>query len=92
MRADIAKYVRVYTTCAQTKPFKNAPAGFMGGHTEVSRPWEDICVDLMGPLPRSLAGNSYILVVTDLFTKFAFTFAIRQGVYDVWCTSQNYLR
>jgi hypothetical protein len=34
-----------------------------------SYPWQRISIDVVGPLPLSLAGNSYILVVTDWFTR-----------------------
>ncbi|XP_055343594.1 uncharacterized protein LOC129591802 isoform X2 [Paramacrobiotus metropolitanus] len=34
------------------------------------RPFEMLAMDFLGPLPRSKRGNQYILVVTDLFTKY----------------------
>ena len=32
-------------------------------------PMQILAVDILGPLPRSEAGNSYILVVGDYFTR-----------------------
>jgi len=32
-------------------------------------PFQDVAVDLYGPLERTAAGNKYILVITDRFTK-----------------------
>lgn len=79
MRVDIAKYVRRCAICEQTKPEQKAQAGLMGGHSLVTQPWQDICMDIIGPLPRSTKGNSYILVVADLYSKFALTYPMRQA-------------
>ena len=35
-----------------------------------------VAVDILGPLPESTAGNSYILVVGDYFTKWLEAYAI----------------
>jgi transposase InsO family protein len=35
-------------------------------------PMDHVAVDLAGPLPVSSAGNTYLLVVTDVFTRFVF--------------------
>ena len=45
-----------------------------------SYPFEKITWDIMGPLPASEKGNSYILVVTDVFTKWVEAFAISSTV------------
>jgi len=34
-------------------------------------PFQDIAVNLYGPLARTAAGHLFILVITDLFTKLA---------------------
>ena len=51
----------------------------MVSHPKATRPWEVISADLMGPLPRSKAGNSFILVVTDYLSKFALVFPLRRS-------------
>jgi hypothetical protein len=40
-------------------------------------PMERVTVDIMGPLDRSAAGNKYVLVVTDTFTKYTEAYALR---------------
>ena len=40
-------------------------------------PMEGVTVDIMGPLDRTAAGNKYVLVVTDTFTKFTEAYALR---------------
>lgn len=77
MRQDIAKYVRNCETCAHTKPEQRAPRGLMGGHSIISRPWEVISTDIVGPLPRTARGYAFILVVADCFSKFPLMFPLR---------------
>ena len=42
-----------------------------------SYPWERIAMDVVGPLPRTEAGNRFILVVSDYFTKWPEAFALK---------------
>lgn len=77
MRSDVANYIRKCAVCAAHKPNNKPPADMMVCHQKVDRPWEKISVDLMGPLPRSKRGNSFILVVTDYLSKFVLVFALR---------------
>lgn len=77
MRCDVAKYVRVCSTCARTKVEQKAPAGLMGNRPDIKQPWQAISLDYIGPLPRSKRGNSYVLVVTDYFSKFVVLFPCR---------------
>ena len=36
----------------------------------MKEPFEQIAVDIVGPLPRSKEGNQYILVVCDYATRY----------------------
>ena len=78
MKTDVAKYVRRCVTCIKSKPEQKAPAGRMGGHSLISKPWEVISVDLI-ELPRSARGFKYALVVTDCFSKFTLCFPLRKS-------------
>ncbi|MEW8548469.1 MAG: reverse transcriptase domain-containing protein, partial [Candidatus Thiodiazotropha sp.] len=40
-------------------------------------PWERIAMDVVGPLPVTEAGNKYILVISDYFTKWPEAFALK---------------
>jgi len=40
------------------------------------RPWQVIAVDLVGPMPITPRGNSWILILTDHFTRWADALAI----------------
>lgn len=47
--------------------------------TVVTRPWEMLGVDLMGPFPRSSNQNVYMLVFVDYYSKWVELFALRQA-------------
>lgn len=79
MKADVAKYIRSCLVCSAQKPEQKAPAGLLSGRPNVSRPWELICVDIVGPLPRSTKGNCFIFSVMDYFSKFTLFFPLRQA-------------
>lgn len=79
MKADVAAYIRKCQTCLRSKPEQKAKPGVMGGHSQISIPWEVISIDLIGPLPRSTKGYTHILVVVDLFSKFSLCFPLRKA-------------
>jgi len=68
MAADVVAYVRKCDSCARQRvrplarrsPLTVFPA---------TMPFQDISVDLYGPLARTAAGHRFILVITDRFTK-----------------------
>ena len=39
--------------------------------TTVTRPFERICMDIVGPLPETTSGNMYILTTQDELTRYA---------------------
>lgn len=77
LKADVARYVSHCTVCITHKPEQRKPAGLMTRHPTVDKPWKMISTDLVGPLPRSTQGYTYILVVADCFTKFVLFFPLR---------------
>lgn len=83
LRSDVAQFVKNCHTCAAYKADQKGPRGLMTAQPPVSRPWEMISTDLMGPLPRSMRGNQYILVVTDSFSKFSLVFPLRSASADI---------
>jgi len=101
MRADITKYVRCCKICAQNKVEQKRPAGLMGNRPVITEPWQSISLDYIGPLPRSKQGNTYILVVTDYFSKYVVLFPCRsatakslvkhveEGIFLVYGAPQN---
>ncbi|XP_039309912.1 uncharacterized protein K02A2.6-like [Solenopsis invicta] len=73
---DVTGYVKGCEICQQTKVEQASPVGLMGRRV-IEAPWTVIAADIMGPLPRSKNGYSYLLVIQDLFTKWVEYQALR---------------
>lgn len=76
---DTKEYVRKCEICAKHKPTQLPPTGLMGKHKNVTEPLQIISMDLMGPFPRSKAGNTMLLVIACWFSKFVFLFPLKNG-------------
>ena len=75
MQRDVRNWCRTCEVCQTRKsaPKKNhAPLQTI----KAGYPMQVVAVDIMGPLPESEAGNSYVLVAGDYFTKWAEVYAI----------------
>lgn len=80
LRADVARYISTCKTCLETKPEQRRPAGLLLSKTPtVSKPWQLVSTDIVGPLPRSSSGHSYILSICDCFSKYVLLFPLRQA-------------
>lgn len=77
MKSDVIKFVKRCKTCIAYKVVQDKPCGLMGTRPVISKPFQLISVDIVGPLPRSSKGYLYILVVCDYFSKFVLTFPLR---------------
>lgn len=88
-KADVTRWIQKCRVChsykAGHKP-KKAPLV----QDFVSTPLSKIAMDIIGPLPETKNKNSYILVITDYFTKFVEAFPMRdqtaQTVADIVAT------
>ena len=72
---SVRDWCRTCGTCATRKsgvPKNRAPLQTI----QAGYPMQIIAADIMGPLPESEAGNSYILVVGDYFTRWMEAFPI----------------
>ena len=77
--SDIEKRVRECDECQRRNPPPRKPQAPLGTIT-ASYPFEKITWDIMGPLPVSQRGYQYILVVTDIFTKWVEAFPLHDTV------------
>ena len=74
--ADVERWIRECEQCQKRnnpQPLPQAPLGTISA----SYPFEKISWDIMGPLPITERGNKYILVVTDLFSKWVEAFPLQ---------------
>ncbi|KMQ85388.1 reverse ribonuclease integrase, partial [Lasius niger] len=78
MMREIATYVRNCKNYQTHKVAQTSPAGTLHA-TNIDRPWEQVTIDLVGPLPRSKTGNTWLLVMQDRFTKWAELAPLRQA-------------
>ena len=75
MSRDVEEWCRECDTSARRKNPKTIQRAPLG-HIAAGQPFERLAMDLMGPLPTSVAANKHILVVIDYFTKWAELFAL----------------
>lgn len=80
LHRDVKKYIKNCQVCLAYKSTNEGPPGIMKNPKQVQRPFQMISTDIMGPLPRSYQGYKFILVVTDVFTKYACIFPMRNSL------------
>lgn len=68
MNKQIASFVQKCQTCAQVKSAGRTNQASLTPRV-ASNPLSMVSVDLMGPYPRSKRGKNYLLVITDVFSK-----------------------
>ena len=74
--SDVASWVRECSICQRRNPSNGEKAPLIPIPT--SGPFEKVSWDIMGPLPVTSRGNRYILIVTDLFTKWVEAFPLKE--------------
>ena len=72
---DTRRWCQTCASCATRKQPPTARRAPLGTIT-ASQPAEIMAMDILGPFPESERGNSYILVVADLFTRWMEAFSI----------------
>lgn len=85
MKSDITRYINHCHKCLAFKSEQKLPLGQMSSRLNITKPWELITVDLVGPLPKSSKGFIYIFSVCDYFSKFVFFFPLRTATASNIC-------
>ena len=80
MKKDVADFVARYLTCQQVKAEHQAPSGMLQPLTIPEWKWENITMDFMMGLPRTLKGYNAVWVIVDRLTKSAHFLPIRWGI------------
>ena len=76
MQTDVRQYVNGCEFCTKRKgenKTKRAPMKLV----QTSYPMERIAIDILGELPITVAGNRYILVISDYYTKWTESFPMQ---------------
>ena len=73
---DIVNWVHSCQTCQKRNPPQPSPQAPLGT-IKAHRPFEKVSWDIMGPLPTTSRGCKYILVITDMFSKWVEAFPLR---------------
>ena len=75
LRETVKQHIRSCQVCAVSKgayrKFRATLVDF-----RVGAPMDRVAVDIMGPLPESVRGNRYILVIVDYFTRWVEAFPL----------------
>ena len=79
MYQEIAEYVRSCPNCSINKYSRRKPNGHMNLVDPPEGVWENLAMGFMGPITPSSSGNRYILVITDLLSKFVVAKATRDN-------------
>jgi len=66
--ADVYAFVASCTQCARNRVGKRRKTNYLKTFPP-TEPLTDLCMDLLGPLPRTAAGNEHLHVIMDRFSK-----------------------
>jgi transposase InsO family protein len=66
---DVHRHVSACPQCQRVKPSDNDPLHGLLTPRIATGPWERVVMDHIGPLEKSKAGNKYIAVIVDPFTR-----------------------
>lgn len=78
MAKDVREYVKHCTMCRVTKrgPPQEKPSL---KPRQPTYPWHTISVDINGPYPRTSSGKRFILVISDIFTRWVEAFVVDEA-------------
>ena len=76
MFRDIERHIMSCIMCRKNKPSRRKPDGHLHSIIPPSVVWTRLAMDYIGPVPTSTDGNKYILVLTDLFSKYVVSKAV----------------
>lgn len=76
---QVRNYISKCDTCKAYKHSTAPPSGLMGNPKRADRPMQSLSMDLIGPFPRSYAGNMFILSIVDIFTKYCWILPLKRA-------------
>ena len=69
LREDVKKYVKSCIPCQSNKSTNQSPAGLLQPLPIPKKKWEQVTLDLIGPLPKTKSGYDTIVVFVDKLSK-----------------------
>jgi hypothetical protein len=79
MYQDVVQHIKSCPNCTINKQSRRKPNGYLNPIDPPAGVWENLAMDFMGPITPSSTGNKYILVITDLLSKFVVAKATRDN-------------
>jgi transposase InsO family protein len=80
MYRDIANHIKACSNCSVNKYSRRKSNGHLNSVDPPTGVWQNLAMDFIGPItPSSSNKNSYILVITDLLSKYVVTKATRDN-------------
>ena len=79
MRRDIRQYIHTCPACQFMQPSKMLIATTAPYNMSVHSPMDRINIDTIGPLPEDADGNKYIIVIIDMFSRYAELYTIKDA-------------
>jgi len=73
---DVKRYVHECPVCNEEKS-KRERAGMLQPFVPPDGPFERVGIDWIGPLPTSINGNQYCLVIMDHYSRFPWAFPVK---------------
>ncbi|XP_068221744.1 uncharacterized protein [Palaemon carinicauda] len=78
MKSDVKRYVLSCHECQMAgKPNQVIPRAPLCNIPSVGEPFENVVIDIVGPLPRSKGGNIYLLTIIDRLTRYPEAIPVR---------------
>lgn len=81
MHRDVELYVKSCDTCQRFKENPGLPPGYLKS-IPVSRVFEHLHIDIIGPLKSTYKGSKYIVTATDAFSKWAYAKAVKNTLTE----------
>jgi len=78
MSKDIEAYVKSCQVCKVQKVEQRLSGRLIGKRT-ITRPWQVVSGDILGSYTLSKNGHKYVLVLTDLFTRWVEATPLRKA-------------
>ena len=78
MYQDVVNHVKSCPNCSINKCSRRKPNGHLNSVNPPEGVWENLAMDFVGPITPSSSGQKYILVITDLLSKYV----IAKGTRD----------